>query len=402
MLRGLVICPDSQLAELLDQALSGAKGVSIVRDFDRYPSELEFMRSVRANAPQALFLSTEVVEKALELITLVDREAAGLQVVAISRQTDPNLLLEMMRAGVREFLAPPFAPDVVNDMVGRLSAAVAARPVTLEATDQLYAFLPSKQGVGNSTVALNFAAALARQPQSSNLLIDMDLSSGIIGFLLKLNNTHSVVEAAENAHALDESLWPQLVTRACGMDVMHSGRLNPDFRMDTGQLRSLLEFARRHYKTICVDLSGNLERYSIDIMLESRKIFMVVTPEIPSLHLAREKLGFLNRLDLAGKVSVLLNRAHKRSVVTPAQIQDLLGVPVQYSLSNDYQGIHRSLQAGRPVEKETELGKQFTALAASVQKVKPQPDAEPKRRLVEYFSILPGRVPAVGAEKKAV
>ncbi|MGC4052269.1 MAG: hypothetical protein QM757_23295 [Paludibaculum sp.] len=55
----------------------------------------------------------------------------------------------------------------------------------------------------------------------------------------------------------------------------------------------------------------------------------------------------------------MLNRGHKRSVVSPAQIEDLLGVPVMMNFSNDYQGVHRALQSGRAVDQTTELGKQF-------------------------------------------
>jgi pilus assembly protein CpaE len=350
------------------------------------------MRAVRANAPQVLFLGTESMEKATQVIALVGREAPGLQIVAIYRVTDPALLLEVMRAGIREFLAPPLDSEALMETLGRVAQLADTKASVVSATDQLYAFLPSKQGVGTSTVALNIAVAISKHPNTAGLLLDMDLSSGLIGFLLKLNNTHSIVEAAENAHQLDESIWPQLVTRAAGLDVIHSGRLNPDFRIESTQIRQLLEFARRHYKTICVDLSGNLERYSLEVMHEAKRIFMVVTPEIPSLHLAREKLSFLGRLDMADKVSVLLNRNHKRSLVTPAQIESLLGVPVTFSLSNDYHGVHRALQAGRAVEPSSELGKQFAGLAANIlQKKALASEGDSKKRLVEYFSLMPSR-----------
>ena len=194
-------------------------------------------------------------------------------------------------------------------------------------------------------------------------------------------------------------MWPQLVTRVGKMDVLHSGRLNPDFRIESSQVRHLLEFARRHYRAICVDLSGNLERYSIEIMQEAKRIFLVVTPEIPSLHLAREKLNFLAHLDLGDRVSVLLNRSHKRSVVSPAQIENLLGAPVMMNFANDYQGVHKALQAGKGVESNTELGRQFTALANSILARK-QPDLDSKKRFVEYFSILPGRYSAIAPDAK--
>lgn len=401
MLRGLVICPDSDLAERLEQALSETGQIVLVRDLDRYPTELEFMRFARAHAPQVVFLSTESLPQATEIIRLVDREFPGLQLVAVHRSTDPQVLLDIMRAGVREFLALPFARQAIYETLARVDELAQKRPAAVNATDQLFAFLPSKQGVGTSTVALNAAVALSRNPDTGVLLLDMDLTSGIIGFMLKLNNAHSVVEAAENAHTLDESLWPQLVTRVGQMDVLHSGRLNPDFRIESAQVRHLLEFARRHYRAICVDLSGNLERYSLEIMHEAKRIFLVVTPEIPSLHLAREKFNFLNSLELGDRVSVLLNRGHKRSVVSPAQIEDLLGVPVMMNFSNDYQGVHRALQSGRAVDQTTELGKQFINLANAILEKKPvEVDTTTKKRFSEYFSILPGRYSSVSADPK--
>ena len=75
-----------------------------------------------------------------------------------------------------------------------------------------------------------------------------------------------VVDAAANAFKLDETLWPQLVTSISHMDVLHSGRLNPGHHVEGAQIRSMVEFARRNYQSVCVDLSGNMEKYSIEIM----------------------------------------------------------------------------------------------------------------------------------------
>jgi len=392
MLRAFVICPDSEMAEKLDGALTETDRVTVVRETDRYPNALELVRLVRAHAPQVIFLSAESVPKAIETVETLERETPGLQVVAIHRSLDPSVLLDLMRAGMREFIALPFGQQALFEALIRVEDQLAKKPIANGATEALYAFLPSKQGVGTSTVAMNLAVALSRTDEQGVLLIDMDLTSGIIGFMLKLGLNRSVIDAAENAHQLDETLWPQLVATAGRLDILPAGRMNPEFRIEGAQVRHILEFARRHYAAICVDLSGNLERYSLEIMHEAKRIFLICTPEIPSLHLAREKLNFLVNLDLADRVSVLLNRAQKKSVISPAQIEGLLGVPVHMSFVNDYQGIHRALQAGKPVDPSSELGKQFAALAASIQG-KPKPaELERGKRFVEYFSILPKAV----------
>ena len=89
-----------------------------------------------------------------------------------------------------------------------------------------------------------------------------------------------------------------------------------------------LDFLRRNYKVICADLSGNLERYSLELMQESKAVLLVCTPEVPSLHLAREKMAFLKSIDVKDRVSVVLNRVHKKPLFSPKQVEELLGVPV--------------------------------------------------------------------------
>jgi pilus assembly protein CpaE len=357
------------------------------------------MRYVRAHAPHLVLVSVESLPKAMEVVGIIEQQAPGVQIVAIGRSCDPAILLDVMRSGIREYLSMPFNPQTVYDSLMRVEEAASKNPPTIEVTDQLFAFLPSKQGVGTSTIALNAAKSISRHPDTSVLLMDMDLTSGIIGFMLKLTNTHSVVDAAENSHNLDESLWPQLVSKVGNMEVLQSGRLNPDFRIESTQVRHMIEFARRHYKAICVDLSGNLERYSLEIMHEAKQIFLVVTPEIPSLHLAREKFNYLRNLDLGDRVKVLLNRSHKKALITSGQVEDLLGVPVMMSFTNDYQGVHRALQSGRAVEPATDLGKQFTDLAARILQKKVAHEGDTRKRLAEYFSLLPGKNTPAGSHK---
>jgi pilus assembly protein CpaE len=247
MLRGLIICPDAEMAKRLEEALHEAnQNVAVIKTLDRYPSGLELMRFVRAHAPQMIFLSTESLPKAMEVVGTLEQESVGLPLVAISRTCEPEVLLDLMRMGIREFLSMPFQRQTVFEALARVEDQVQKKPPTIESSDALFSFLPSKQGVGTSTIALNAAVALSRHEKPASVLhIDLDLTSGIVGFMLKLTNTRSVVEAAENWQSLDESLWPQLVTRNGKLDVLPSGRLEPEFRIEGAQLRHIIEFARR-------------------------------------------------------------------------------------------------------------------------------------------------------------
>ncbi|HME09298.1 MAG TPA: hypothetical protein VKG25_19725 [Bryobacteraceae bacterium] len=391
MLRGLIICPDEGLSERLEAALADLGLVTITRRMDHYPNAIELLRFLRAHAPQLIFLSVASLVKAMEVAAEVEKNTPGVQIFAVNDTCDPQLLLELMRAGIREFTSLPFDRYTLGESLQRISDALHARPPEIEVTDQVFSFLPSKAGVGTSTIALNAAMALSRLPNARVLLSDLDLNSGMIRFMLKLDNGYSVIDAAEHSLEMDESLWPQMITPVEACDILHAGKINPDYRMEPSQLRHLMEFMRRNYRTLCFDLSGNLEKYSLEIMHESKRIFLVCTPEIPSLHLAREKYLYLRQLDLADRVSVLLTRCQKRPLITPQQIEQLLGLPVLMTFPNDYQGVHRALTFGRWVDVSSELGKQCGALAQTIAQDRGLHTVEKKPKISEYFSIIPGK-----------
>src|ERR1700675_409204 len=185
MLRGIIICPDVDLGERLDTLLNDIGVVSVTRSLDRYPNSLELLRFLRAHAPQVIFVSTESTTKALEIAREVEKNTPGVQMVAISRFMDPQILLEVMRAGIREFASLPFDRQTLTDGLVRIKEAVQARPVAIESTNNVFSFLPAKAGVGTSTIALNTALALSRLPDTNVLLSDFDLNSGMIRFMLK-------------------------------------------------------------------------------------------------------------------------------------------------------------------------------------------------------------------------
>jgi pilus assembly protein CpaE len=365
-LKSLIVCPDGELVNQLYQSFQDIGGIHVAKDLDTYPDENELLKLVRSSGPHVVFLGIDDVDKSLEVARILEKDAPGVQVVVFSSQVDNKVLVQLMRVGIREFLAPPFHHGNVGETLTRVREQAAKNPAPEGLTDFLFSFLPSKPGAGTTTTAVNTAIALSKERDINALLMDLDLNSGLTRFMLKLDNAYSVLDAAEHAAGMEPELWQQLVTQRGNLDVLHSGKINPGVRIENAQMKDLLEYARKKYKAICVDLSGNMEKFSLEVMAESKRIFLVCTPEIASLHLAREKHQFLKRLDLGDKVSVLLNRMTKRPLITAEQIEQQLGLPVTMSLANDYNGVHRALTAGQEVDVKSELGGQYAALARQI------------------------------------
>jgi pilus assembly protein CpaE len=386
VLRSIIVSPDAGLAQQLESAISIASEVTVARTIDKYPLAVDLARTLRAHAPEVVFLSFESPEKAIELVKFVEAEAEGVQVVAVHSSFDAKILRETMRAGVREFIAPPFEPQTILEALRHVKELLERKPVSHALTNQVFAFLPAKAGVGTSTLALNVSAAIARRADGRVLISDFDMNSGMLRFMLKLQNEHSVLDAMEHCVHMDENLWPQLVTSFDRLDVLHAGRINPSLRIEQGQVRALIGFMRRNYSSLCFDLSGNLERYSLEIMAESKRVLLVCTPEIPSLHLAREKLTFLRQVELDARVAVVLNRCHKKPLFTKEQVEDVLGMPVLRMFGNDYYGVNRAVTSGKWLEPTSELGKEFDQFAAELLEKKGA-SPPPRKRFLEYFAV---------------
>jgi pilus assembly protein CpaE len=386
MLRTIIIGPDARQAQLLENALSAlANELSVSRVLLNYPDEGELIRALRTYAPEVVFLSFEKGDLAMKVVECVVQEVEGVQFVAYHRDCDPATLREIMRAGVRELVAEPFELSALVESLRNVKALVEQKPPLYTAKGRIYSFLPAKAGSGATTMALNLGGALARMANTRVLLADLDLSSGILRFLLKIRNEHAIMEVIEHMHELDENLWQQLVTTVAKLDVLHSGPLNPNVRVDPAQIHDLAQFCLRNYDAVCVDMSGNLERYSLEILRDSLQVFLVCTPEVPSLHLTREKLAFLKTLDLDSRVSVVLNRVSKQSLLTPQQVQDVLGVPVKLNFINDYQVVNAATRAGEFVDPKSKLGLQFAELASSLLN-RSTAETASKRKFLEFLS----------------
>jgi pilus assembly protein CpaE len=385
LLRTIIISPDSDLSGRLESALSGfGEAVRVCRTLAGYPTPVELARVLRVHAPEVVFLSFENMEKARAVVKSLETEAEGLQVIAIHSASDTEILRQTMRMGIRELLTEPFEPPILVESLTRVKSLLDHKAPVYGATDHIFSFLPSKPGVGATTVAVNVSAALSRRADTQVLLSDFDLNSGMLRFLLKLGNSHSILEALEHAPSMDETLWPQLVSPVGGMDVLHAGGINPNLRIEPEQVRALIQFMRRNYKVLCFDLSGNLERYSIEIMRESKRIMLVCTPEVASLHLAKEKLTFLKSIDLHGRASVLLNRVHRKAVLGAGKVEELLGVPVSWSFLNDYAAVNHAISAAHSVEPTSAIGKQFGEFAESLI----EPPAEPRTTGNKFLQLF--------------
>jgi pilus assembly protein CpaE len=248
--------------------------------------------------------------------------------------------------------------DAVDRAIHKMHAAV---------QENLIAFLPAKAGSGCTTIALNTAGHLARAwtkdaPGKKVLLIEGDLHSGVISVLLDAKPGRCMVDALEHSGELDYSLWTQYVTKIHEVDFLLADPRKKVFSSWTNY-HHLLDFAASRYDYILVDLPEVVNDATVETVRRAKSVFVVCTPELPSLALAPQRLQELqNRGIPAEKITIILNRWHKGEI-TASELEKILKHRVSAVFVNDYPTVSKAARAHNFVKPGAKLGQSFAAFA---------------------------------------
>jgi pilus assembly protein CpaE len=271
-----------------------------------------------------------------------------------------------VNAGITELLVSPVTLKKFQDCVER---AIHKMRGTVQ--ENLLAFLPAKAGSGCTTIALNLAGSLADTSAKDSLgkrvlLIEGDLHSGVISVLVGEKHPYCVLDALEASGQLDYSEWSKYMVKFRGLDVLLCGRPSKSILPLWRNYHQLLDFAASRYDYILVDLPEVVNDATVEIVRRAKRVFVVCTPETPSLSLAPHPCEELQTRGIpAEKIRLLLNRWHKGEA-TAEQVQDILKFPCSAVFENDYKSVSHATGASALVNPETKLGRSFAAFARTL------------------------------------
>jgi len=363
-----IVVGNRQLEESLNTCLQKLP-VRIVFEISEIPENWsDFTDRIERTEPDVVLLDvTKVSEPLEEVIRRIRATKKHPVVIALHTAEDPEAILAAFRAGANEFLCPPFDRPL-QTALERLAKTKEASAEAHAHDGKTIAFVSAKGGCGATTIACHCAADLARRTQKKVLLMDLDLESGLIGFLLKSKSPYSVADVAHNLSRLDESYWRGNVSESfSGLDVMAAPPPASLGLIPTEQFAQVVDFARGSYDWICLDLGRNLTAYTLPMLNQIEELYVVITHEIPALHQAKGMVERVLRMGYAPeRVRLLMNRMPKHSDVTLEELDQLLGLPVWATVANDYIILQEAHAEGRLVDPATTLGKSYSHLVSRI------------------------------------
>jgi pilus assembly protein CpaE len=276
------------------------------------------------------------------LVASLTRDAADAGFILVCTALDPALMQEGMRAGIRECLAEPLDRAELDAAIDRMAAERAADGL-------MFAFVGAKGGVGTTTTAVNVALELSRVAPKQTLLVDLHLSNGDAGLFLGEEPRFSVADAIENVHRLDEAFLRSLVVRSKGhLDLLASSDSAVAGPADSGRIRSLLEFASRHYRYTVLDVPRS-EPAALEALDPTERIVVVANQELATVRNASRMATILRQRYGKERVAVAVARYDPSAGIGHDDIERAVGFNVKYVLPSDYRRAVEALNSGQPV-----------------------------------------------------
>jgi pilus assembly protein CpaE len=359
----LLSIKDESLCRKTVEALrESCEGVSFEQHDSDWTSLLERLTKIR---PEALLLDVGSVPNDLAIaIRQVKLQAPRTKIMALHSVDDPKIILAAMRAGAHEFLHPPLEESLALSLDRILNST--DTDAVPSSRGKIIGFLSAKGGCGSTTLACHIAWELQNQTRKNVLLADLDLTSGLVGFLMKTPSSYSILDAIKNLSRLDESMWKALIVEhRPNLSVIPAPATYTRWdHPDETQLKQVLQFMRTQHDWTVLDLGRSMNSIASAVLDEIDQLLLVSTLEVVALHGLKSIVHGL--FDQGEKLQLVLNRTPKMMDISTQELEKILGRSLYAALPNDYMGLYQSYSSGNLLNSNTRLAQHFGLLAAKI------------------------------------
>jgi Flp pilus assembly CpaE family ATPase len=363
-----LIGPDESLRRSMATALADCHAGGEVRQFTSYPPTLDDVPRLLEQHYNIIIIDLESNrEYALELVESICANDVATVMVYLRRE-DRELIIQCMRAGVREILTVPFTQSTVAEALIRAAARQPAAAPLKKTGGRLLAFVGAKGGAGVTTIACNFAVALAQDSSQSTLLIDLDLPLGDAALNLGLQAEYSTVNALQESGRLDWSFLSKLlVEHSSGLKVLASPGKFPHYQASNEAIDKLLTVARQNFDNVVVDIGSKLDYVGTSLFKEAKAFYLVTQASIPELRNSNRMIvQFFSGSNI--NLEMVVNRYQTPTLgVGDEHIAKALTRPVQWKIPNDYAAVRQMQNTATPlVLQDSLISLRIREMAAAV------------------------------------
>lgn len=341
--------PDAAQRQAMTKALAGPQA-KVARVYSGYPEVDELSALMKQDYDVVIVHLDPDPEPALDVVESLCSGSNSITVMVHTARQDQQLLLRCMRAGAREFLTEPLLPSSIGEALVRAAVRRDELRRKQAAAGKLLVFVGAKGGAGVTTIASNFAVALAAA-HANVALIDLDLELGDAALTLGLSPQFTAFDALNNQQRLDSDFLNGLMTKhSSGLAVLGALDTIPSGQIPKAGVGRLLALARENFAYVVVD-AGSHEVELYDALFQmATTVYLVAQVSVPDLRNANRFMARYFSGVGCEKVEIVLNRYISRNIeIDETAVAKALTQPAKWKIPNDYRAARRAQNTGVPV-----------------------------------------------------
>jgi pilus assembly protein CpaE len=384
----VIVSSDSEQRAVLQVLVDGISVARTVHTCATFPVAATDPVARRIHAANADVILVDIPADnpsfALHAIELLQQELPQSALVAVGSLSQPQVIVNAMRAGAREFVERPTTTTDLLEAFVRLSAAQ-RKSRREEQRGRMFAVVNAKGGSGATTVAVNLSLAL-QAAHGSTALVDI-APLGHCALHLNLKPLFTVGDAIRNLHRLDSSLLESFMTRHSGGLQLLAGPTMPvPAEPSTAEFAKLFDMLVGHFRYVVVDASSRIDATTRLVSNLAQVVLMVAHTDVASLWSAARVQQYLSESGSREKVQLILNRFRKIPGFSESDAEAAAGVKLLWKIPNQYFAVSTAIDRGVPLSQQhnTEIARSFAGLAALLT----ENDLDVKRKAWSLFKTV--------------
>jgi pilus assembly protein CpaE len=319
----------------------------------------------RSDAPQLAIINLDPgAPENLRKMKDLPRQFPNTAFFVMSQVLDPNLLMEAMHLGVKEFIPLPIAEAKFAAAIERV-----AQIHGMGKRARLIHVIPTQGGCGSTTVACNVAASLAGT--SKTVLVDLDLVRGGVASYFDTRPRYTIADVMESGEKLDKTLLDNALAmhRTSKLAILARPELPEDtLRVNQPGTHRLLNILGRMFDYAVLDSVMSIDPIYATAIQASDLNVIVMQLNVPSAKNAERFVGALRRMGIEStKIRIVVNRFVKKGWdIEPEEVERALGLKISWMVPNDFKNAIAAINYGEPVvmrAPRSEMSVSLTGLA---------------------------------------
>jgi pilus assembly protein CpaE len=365
-----IVAEDNDQRAVMQVLVEGTSVARVVHVSSNYPSTTgdPMMNRIQALKPNVIFIDIPASNPgpALHAIELMHQEHPEPAIFALGPLSQPQVIVNAMRVGAKEFIQRPATTTDLLEAFVRLSSA--QRKVRREGVrGKVFAVVNAKGGSGATTIAVNVALAL-QAAHGNTALIDL-APLGHAALHLNLKAPFTILDALRNLHRMDSSLLESFMFRhPAGLQLM-AGNATPSVNEPSAsEYARLFDMVGNQFRYVVVDVSSRVDSLTRLVTSLSEAVLLVAHADVASLWSASRVVQFLGEAEGHDRVKLILNRYRKMPGFDETEAESASGARLFWRVPNYFAAISGAIDRGIPVmqQSNTEVARTFSTLASTL------------------------------------